>query len=104
MSIREASPSGQYSTPPAGGDRRAPWACRESGPPEPPKPRLFDRVRQALRARHLSRRTEEAYVAWIRRFIDVDAANPFRLSDFTQKRLEPLRRSGAWPSHSRSIE
>ena len=41
----------------------------ESGPPEPPKPRLLDRVRQALRARHLSRRTEEAYVAWIRRFI-----------------------------------
>jgi hypothetical protein len=69
MSIREASPPGQYSTPPAGGDRRAPWACRESGPPEPPKPRLLDRVRQALRARHLSRRTEEAYVAWIRRFI-----------------------------------
>jgi hypothetical protein len=69
MSIREASPPGQYSTPPAGGDRRAPGACRESGPPEPPKPRLLDRVRQALRARHLSRRTEEAYVAWIRRFI-----------------------------------
>ena len=69
MSIREASPPGQSSTPAAGGDRRAPWACRESGPPEPPKPRLLDRVRQALRARHLGRRTEEAYVAWIRRFI-----------------------------------
>jgi hypothetical protein len=68
MSIREASPPGQYPTPPAGGDRRAPWGCRESGPPEPPKPRLLHRVRQALRARHLSRRTEEAYVAWIRRF------------------------------------
>ncbi len=65
MSIRAASPLGQYPTLPAGGDRRAPWACRESGPPEPPKPRLLDRVRQALRARHLSRRTEEAYVAWI---------------------------------------
>jgi integrase len=69
MSIREASPPGQYPTLPAGGDRCAPWACRESGPPEPPKPRLLDRVRQALRARHLSRRTEEAYGAWIRRFI-----------------------------------
>ncbi len=65
MSIRAASPLGQYPTLPAGGDRRAPWACRESGPPEPPKPRLLDRVRQALRARHLSSRTEEAYVAWI---------------------------------------
>jgi len=32
-------------------------------------PRFLDRVRQALRARHLSRRTERAYVAWIRRVI-----------------------------------
>ena len=69
MSIREASPPGQYPTLPVGSDRHTPWASRESGPPEPPKPRLLDRVRQALRARHLSRRTEEAYVAWIRRFI-----------------------------------
>ena len=36
--------------------------------PSPP-PRLLDRVRQALRLRHYSPRTEEAYVAWIRRFI-----------------------------------
>jgi integron integrase len=34
-----------------------------------PKPRLLDRVRAALRLRHYSRRTEEAYVAWIRRYI-----------------------------------
>ncbi|MDB5971615.1 MAG: integrase [Hydrocarboniphaga sp.] len=32
-------------------------------------PRLLDRVRSALRVRHYSRRTEEAYVAWIRRYI-----------------------------------
>ncbi|MGD1148338.1 MAG: integron integrase [Thermoanaerobaculaceae bacterium] len=32
-------------------------------------PRLLDRVRAALRARHYSPRTEDAYVAWIRRFI-----------------------------------
>ena len=31
--------------------------------------KLLDRVRQAIRARHYSRRTEEAYVHWIRRFI-----------------------------------
>jgi len=30
---------------------------------------LLDRVRQALRVRHYSLRTEEAYVAWIRRYI-----------------------------------
>jgi integron integrase len=35
----------------------------------PPPPRLLDRVRGALRARHFSRRTEDAYVAWIRRFV-----------------------------------
>jgi integron integrase len=32
-------------------------------------PKLLDRVRQAIRARHYSRRTEEAYVHWIRRFV-----------------------------------
>ena len=34
-----------------------------------PKPRLLDRVRDAIRARHYSRRTEDAYVGWIRRYI-----------------------------------
>src|SRR5256712_82992 len=34
-----------------------------------PKPRLLDRVRDAIRARHDSRRTEDAYVGWIRRYI-----------------------------------
>ena len=35
--------------------------------PDPPK--LLDRVRDAIRTRHYSRRTEEAYVAWIKRYI-----------------------------------
>src|SRR5262245_13229432 len=34
-----------------------------------PKPRLLDRVRAALRVRHYSRSTEEACVAWIRRYV-----------------------------------
>jgi len=34
-----------------------------------PKPRLFDEVRAVCRMRHLSLRTEQAYVQWIRRFI-----------------------------------
>ena len=62
MAIREASPHGHYAMLPAGGDRLAPWGCREAGPPEPPKPSLLDRVRQAIRTRHYSRRTEKAYV------------------------------------------
>ena len=32
-------------------------------------PKLLDRVKQAVRARHYSQRTEEAYVMWIRRYI-----------------------------------
>jgi integron integrase len=39
------------------------------GPHTSGPPRLLDRVRFAIRARHYSLRTEEAYVAWIRRFI-----------------------------------
>ena len=31
--------------------------------------KLLDRVREEIRTRHYSRRTEEAYVSWIRRFI-----------------------------------
>jgi site-specific recombinase XerD len=34
-----------------------------------PSPRLLDRVREAIRLRHYSLRTEEAYVQWVRRFI-----------------------------------
>ena len=32
-------------------------------------PRLYDRVVEVLRTRHYSRRTEEAYIHWIRRFL-----------------------------------
>lgn len=34
-----------------------------------PRPKLVDRVRETLRMRHYSLRTEESYVGWIRRFI-----------------------------------
>ena len=33
------------------------------------KPKLLDQVRHATRVRHLSYRTEQAYVSWIKRFI-----------------------------------
>lgn len=32
-------------------------------------PRLLDQVRAAVRVRHYSRRTEQAYVAWVKRFV-----------------------------------
>ena len=37
--------------------------------PAVPRPRLLDQVRDAIRTRHYSYRTEEAYVGWIKRFI-----------------------------------
>ena len=53
--------------------RPAPHATRPNPgqPAEIPAdpPHLLDRVREGLRARHYSARTEKAYVAWIRRFI-----------------------------------
>ena len=47
----------------------AAFAVRETAPAAAPKPRLLDRVREAIRTRHYSRRTEKTYVAWIRRYI-----------------------------------
>ena len=37
--------------------------------PDPRRPGLFEKVRETLRLARYSRRTEEAYVAWIRRLI-----------------------------------
>lgn len=45
-------------------DHREPPRAGSLGPP-----RLLDRVRMAVRARHLARSTERAYVSWIRRYI-----------------------------------
>lgn len=44
-------------------------AVHETSPSIAPKPRLLDRVREAIRTRHYSRRTEKAYVHWIKRYI-----------------------------------
>lgn len=42
----------------------------EPGAPSPPKPiRLLDRLRNEIRCRHYSIRTEAVYVDWVRRFI-----------------------------------
>jgi hypothetical protein len=34
-----------------------------------PRPKLLDEVREAIRTRHYSPKTEESYVHWIKRFI-----------------------------------
>ncbi len=33
------------------------------------KPKLLDRLREAFRSRHYSRRTEQTYCHWVKRFI-----------------------------------
>jgi len=40
-----------------------------ASPSGAPKPKLLDQVRQAIRTRHLSHHTEQAYMGWIKRFI-----------------------------------
>jgi integron integrase len=58
--VTESAPVPAWAlTPPCGADARASQA----------PPRLLDRVRATLRSRHYSRRTEKAYVGWIRRYI-----------------------------------
>jgi len=51
-----------------------PIAASPSGPTasvssSAPKPKLLDQVRQAIRTRHYSDRTEKAYIHWIKRYI-----------------------------------
>jgi integrase len=62
--MSEASAAPTY--PPADGSS---FTVQEPAPPAVRPPRLLDRVRATVRARHYSRQTEKAYVAWIRRYI-----------------------------------
>lgn len=45
------------------------WLTDRPGPASSSPPRLLDQVRDAVRRRHYSYRTEQAYIHWIRRFI-----------------------------------
>ena len=45
----------------------APPALRDSAPPGS-RPKLLDRLREAPRSRHYSRRTEGTYCLWVRRY------------------------------------
>ncbi len=40
-----------------------------SGAPQSTRPRLLDQVRDSIRRKHYSLRTEDTYVHWIKRFI-----------------------------------
>jgi integron integrase len=56
-------------SPPLRPDPWSPLAPASSASSGPPAPRLLESVVAAARVRHLARRTEMAYVGWIRRFI-----------------------------------
>jgi site-specific recombinase XerD len=50
--------------------------------PTNPKPKLLDRVRQAIRTRHYSNKTEKAYVHWIKRYIFFhDKRHPLEMAE-----------------------
>lgn len=53
--------------------------CDDSPPHGKPKP--LDRLRQALQARHYSRRTAQAYVFWVRRFILLGVRHPTEMAE-----------------------
>jgi len=59
MGVAHPAPALRYE---AAADHTAGLVVRENTPPGSPKPRLLDQVRQRIRARHYSRRTEKAYV------------------------------------------
>ena len=70
------------------------------------KPKLLDQLREALRARHYSRRTERTYCSWVKRFIffhhvrhPKEMAEP-EINDFLTHRKRSLARSEKplWPS------
>ena len=61
-------------------DAAAASAALPSHPPPPGPPRLLAQLRHALRVRHYSIRTEQAYVEWVRRFIHFhDKRHPAQL-------------------------
>src|SRR5688572_30333346 len=58
-------------------------------------PRLLDQVRAMIRARHYSRRTEKAYVGWIRRFILFHGKRHPREMGMDEITRSPQARGGA---------
>ena len=68
-------------------------ALREARVPGPPKPRLLDRLREAARTRRYSRRTEKAYVAWVRRSIVFHGRrHPLEMGEPEVRNLGSIRR------------
>ena len=69
MSVAQVSPASLLRVGPPESQPGPSPARRDLSPAGPPPPKLLDRVRQALQTLHRSRRTQKAYVGWIRRYI-----------------------------------
>lgn len=56
--------------------------------PDRPKPRLYDRIVEVFRVHHYSKRTEQAYVHWIRKYVEFCApAHPRQLAEVDVNRF-----------------
>ena len=71
--------------------------------------KLLDQVREAIRVKHYSIRTEEAYVAWIKRCILFHNKRHPQEMGASEKELEskcdcPITSPDRLPSRSRSLE
>ncbi len=77
---RAKTPHSNTAAPRTAGGAKPP---RETNPPRRiEKPKLLDQVREAVRVRHYSMRTEEAYVGWIRRFVVFhDLKHPIEMAE-----------------------
>jgi integrase len=67
-----ANPMPVPSNPPSRYPRIAPASIQ--------KPKLLDRLREALRSRHYSRRPEQTYCLWVKRFVYFHNVRTFRHS------------------------
>ncbi|MCC5073059.1 phage integrase N-terminal SAM-like domain-containing protein [Xanthomonas campestris pv. plantaginis] len=72
------------------------YTPKNNGVTARPPARLLDRVRDRLRARHYSLRTEQAYLSWIRRFILASGSLPQRTAYRSASRV----RRNSWFSQS----
>ncbi|MDH7498791.1 MAG: integron integrase, partial [candidate division NC10 bacterium] len=59
----------EESPPPAGGSFNPVGRYPGPAPEATRKPKLLDHLREALRSRHYSRKTEQSYCHWVKRFI-----------------------------------
>ncbi len=79
----------------AAAPRSAGWrpAGSDTTPIGTPKPKLLDRLREALRSRHYSRRTDRTYCHWVERFVFFhNARHPAEMAEPEINTLSPTWR------------